>query len=101
MINRTALITGATRGIGKAIAQTFAIEGYDLALTARSQADLEFLKKEIAGCDGQCALYAADLSQPESVTNIVSYFTNTFGNIDILVNNALHLNGSSFMFLCQ
>ena len=82
MINRTALITGATRGIGKAIAQTFAKEGYDLALTARSQADLELLKKEIAGRDGQCALYAADLSQPESVPNIVAYLADSTPNRD-------------------
>ena len=86
--NRTALITGASRGIGRAIALAFAAEGADLAITARSVQDLESLQQLAAEMGVRCVPVVADLSQPESIETISSGVKQAFDQVDILVNNA-------------
>ena len=86
--NRTALITGASRGIGRAIALALAKAGADVAITGRAVALLEELRAEIEPLGGRCTLIAADLAQPEAADQIWTHCQKELGHIDILVNNA-------------
>ena len=86
--NRTALITGASRGIGRAIALAFAAEGVDLAITARSHQDLESLRQLAVGMGVRCVSVVADLSKPDSIEMIFGEVKQACGHVDILVNNA-------------
>jgi NAD(P)-dependent dehydrogenase (short-subunit alcohol dehydrogenase family) len=86
--NRTALITGASRGIGRAIALAFAAEGADLAITARSHQDLESLRQLAVGMGVRCVSVVADLSKPDSIETIFGDVKQAFDHVDILVNNA-------------
>ncbi len=82
---RSALITGASKGIGKAIALELAREGVAVALTARGAADLEAVRQEIAGTTGvTVTTYPLDLSDSKSVDVLAG----ACGGVDILVNNA-------------
>ena len=86
---KTALITGAARGIGKAIALKFASEGADIAFT-----DLvidengEATKKEIEAFGVRCAAYASNAADFAQTEEVVKQVLADFGSIDILVNNA-------------
>src|SRR4030065_1011382 len=86
--DQTALVTGASRGIGEAIARTFAQEGAHVAITGRSKPELKELQKEFIGLGVRCESIAADLTQSGAVEQIWRQATQAFGHIDILVNNA-------------
>ncbi|MFC9778557.1 3-ketoacyl-ACP reductase [Paenibacillus chitinolyticus] len=87
--NKTAIITGAGKGIGKAAAAALAKEGVNLGLLARSTADLEALQKELSGTYGINVFYAsADISKPSEVQQAISSLTGELGHVDILINNA-------------
>jgi NAD(P)-dependent dehydrogenase (short-subunit alcohol dehydrogenase family) len=86
--DQTALITGASRGIGEAIARAFAQEGAHVAITGRSAQELAALQKEFSGLGVQCASIVADLSQRGAVDEVWAQATKAFGHIDILMNNA-------------
>ncbi|MFE6796630.1 3-ketoacyl-ACP reductase [Paenibacillus chitinolyticus] len=87
--NKTAIITGAGKGIGKAAAAALAKEGVNLGLLARSTADLETLQKELSGTYGVNVFYAsADISKPSEVQQAISSLTGELGHVDILINNA-------------
>ncbi|GKS12982.1 3-ketoacyl-ACP reductase [Paenibacillus chitinolyticus] len=87
--NKTAIITGAGKGIGKAAAAALAKEGVNLGLLARSTADLEALQKELSGTYGVIVFYAsADVSKPSEVQQAISSLTGELGHVDILINNA-------------
>ncbi len=82
---KTALITGASMGIGEHLAETFAAEGVHLHLTARSMDRLEALKKRIAkNSDVSVTLHPLDLTADGAVEQLSA----TIKHIDILVNNA-------------
>lgn len=82
---KVAIITGASRGIGRAIAETLAAEGMKLALVARSRALLD----ELAGAlTTDCLAQAVDLREPNAATQLVAAAIERFGQIDLLVNNA-------------
>ncbi|WP_036728421.1 3-oxoacyl-[acyl-carrier-protein] reductase [Peptoniphilus mikwangii] len=87
MKNRTALITGATRGIGKRIAIEFADRGYNLIINYRDKESFELLEKEISD---NCQLLGVrgDVSNFEDVSKIFDEGIKRFGTIDVLVNNA-------------
>lgn len=86
---KVALITGATRGIGRAIALRFAAEGADVAFTYRSQHEAaESLKKEIEAMGVRVRSYTSDAADFEEAHRIVEDIKSAFGRIDILVNNA-------------
>ena len=86
---KTALVTGATRGIGRAIALKFASEGADIAFTYRSQEEAALtLTAEIEAMGVRVKAYRSDASSFEDAHNVVADAKETFGHIDILVNNA-------------
>lgn len=86
---KVALITGATRGIGRQIAITLAKEGYDIALNYRKEnEELESVKKEIEENKVVCLAVKGDVSNFEECEEVVKQTIEKFGKIDVLVNNA-------------
>ena len=89
MENKVALITGATRGIGKQIAITLAKAGYDIAINYRKEnEELEIAKKEIEETGSKCLAVQGDVSIFEDTEKFVNEVIEKFGHIDVLVNNA-------------
>ncbi len=87
--NKVALITGAARGIGKEVAKKFAKNGYDVVINyVSSKTDIEKLKKEFEDLGVKVLLVKADVSNQEEAEDLVNQTINTFGKIDVLVNNA-------------
>ncbi len=87
--NKVALITGATRGIGREIALELAANGFDIAVNYRSEKDIpEDLKKEIESHNVRCEFVQADVSNFEQCESMVKDAIDKFGRIDVLVNNA-------------
>jgi len=84
--DRVALIAGAGRGIGEAIALRFAAEGARLVLAARTAEELQGVAERIRSAGGIAHFATADLTVPEQVTNLVQKTIETFGQIDVLVN---------------
>ncbi|MBI4729494.1 MAG: SDR family oxidoreductase [Acidobacteria bacterium] len=91
---KTALVTGASRGIGAAIALAYAECGADLALAARSTGDLEALAGKIAAAGRNAVPVTCDVTDPASVRACVDSAVAGLGWIDVLVNNA---GGNRFM----
>ena len=90
---KTALITGATRGIGKGIALKFASEGANIAFTGRGAnedmlAALESTRQEVEALGVKCIAYASDAANYAQTEETVKKVKEDFGSIDILVNNA-------------
>lgn len=87
---KVALVTGATRGIGKEISMVLAKEGFDIAINCRSiNEDVENLKSQIESEFGvKCALVKGDVSKFEDAESIVKETVEKLGKIDVLVNNA-------------
>jgi len=87
LANRVALITGGSRGIGKAIALQFAREGADVIVTARTKVDLDRTIEELQGTGSHTLGINIDLGKRESVTSLVEAVQASFPTLDILVNN--------------
>ena len=88
-MEKCALITGATRGIGKQIAITLAKQGYNIALNYRKEnEELENTKKEIEEIGVQVLAVKGDVANFEECENFVKQVIERFGQIDVLVNNA-------------
>lgn len=86
---KTALVTGASRGIGRAIALRLAAEGANIAINyAGNTAKAEETKAAIEAAGGKAALFQADVSDSAQVEQMVASVLETFGSLDILVNNA-------------
>lgn len=86
--NKIALVTGAGKGIGKAIALALAAEGVHVGLLARTQKDLETVADEIKAKGGKAAFATADISKIDEVNKAVAKISEELGPIDILINNA-------------
>lgn len=84
---KVALVTGASRGIGKAIAIGLAAEGCGVALCARGRERLEQAAQEVAAHGGKVLPIVADLRHPADINRFVTASITAFGQIDILVNN--------------
>ncbi len=88
-MNKTALITGATRGIGKQIALTLAQNGYDIAINYRTENEaLIETKKQIEEKGVKCLTVQGDVSNFEDCERFVKEIIEEYGKIDVLVNNA-------------
>jgi NAD(P)-dependent dehydrogenase (short-subunit alcohol dehydrogenase family) len=85
---QVALITGATRGIGLAIARGFAAEGCDLILTGRSESALARAGRELASAKIHILTHACDVRDPHSVDDLFRSARREFKRLDILINNA-------------
>src|SRR5436190_455097 len=88
LANRVALVTGAGRGIGRAIALAFAAEGAKVALTARTVGELDKVVGEIRAAGGTALALPADLSDRSVPSKVVGEVERSLGSIEILVNNA-------------
>lgn len=88
MQNPTAIVTGASKGIGKAIARKLASLGYNLAMVARNEQQLEEFKNELHPFSGEYLALSADLSEEDVFEAIIKKTHAVFGRIDLLVNNA-------------
>ena len=88
-MGKVALITGATRGIGKQIALTLGKEGYDIALNYRTEnEELANTKKELESLNVKVLAVQGDVSKYEDCERFVKEIIDKFGQIDVLVNNA-------------
>ena len=85
---KIALITGGSRGIGRAIALAFAEAGAKIAISARKLPDLEVVAKEISAKGQECLLIVAHVAKTDESRALVDKVKEHFGRIDILVNNA-------------
>jgi NAD(P)-dependent dehydrogenase (short-subunit alcohol dehydrogenase family) len=94
--NKVAIVTGASRGIGKAIAETLSAEGMKVVLAARSTSELELVAKSLS--NGSLA-QAVDLREPDSANQVVSATLERFGKLDLLVNNAGATKRGDFLTL--
>ena len=88
MPNRAAIVTGASRGIGRALAETLAEEGYDLTITARKPETLEAAGEHLRGLGASVELVAGNLADEAVIQEVVSKHGERFGRLDVLINNA-------------
>ena len=85
---KTAIVTGASRGIGKAIALALAAAGAKVACVARSADKLQATADEIAAVGGTAEVHPCDVTNSEAVTKLVEGLAEKWGQLDIVVNNA-------------
>jgi 2-deoxy-D-gluconate 3-dehydrogenase len=94
LTDKVALVTGASRGIGRAIAIGFAEAGANVAVAARSEGDLETLAKEIDSIGRKALVLPTDVRDRAAIQAMFDKTIEEFGRLDVLVNNA---GGSNFM----
>jgi len=94
--NKVAIVTGASRGIGKAIAGTLSAEGMKAVLVARSRVELEALAESLPN---ESLVLAVDLREPESANQVIAETIGKFGKLDLLVNNAGATKRGDFLTL--
>ncbi len=86
---KTCLVTGATKGIGRAVAEALAAAGAAVVISARTSTDVEHVAKELDYAFlGRVVGIAADVSRPEDCSRLVQETVDAFGHLDVLVNNA-------------
>ncbi|MGA2037571.1 MAG: SDR family NAD(P)-dependent oxidoreductase, partial [Acidimicrobiales bacterium] len=85
---KVALVTGASRGIGRAIATRLAEAGADVMISSRKSDALEEAAASMAGLDGSVAWHVANAGEPDAAEACVAATVERFGSVDILVNNA-------------
>lgn len=88
---KNVLVTGGSKGIGKAIAKAFLEEGANVAIVARNEETLEQAKRELSNVTA----FSADLTKEEERKRVFALFIDKFGTIDVLVNNVGKSNGES------
>jgi len=86
MHKKVVIITGASSGIGKALAKQYAVEGWNLVLGARREDRLQLLQKELAGTE--MLVVKTDVTLEADCKNLVEQAVKKFGQIDVLINNA-------------
>lgn len=120
LVGRTAIVTGSTRGIGRAIAAAYARAGMRVVIHSRSPVDCEAVARELREAGGDVQAVASDLSDAAGVRTLARRATDALGRVDVLVNNAgqpmvgpseelaetewrrtLDLNLTGYFLLCQ
>ena len=91
---KTAIVTGASRGIGRAIALGFARAGANVAVAARSEGDLKVLADEIEDAGRRALVVPTDVTERDQIETLIARTVEELGGLDILVNNA---GGTRFM----
>lgn len=86
--DKTAIITGSTRGIGNAVARTMAAYGASVVITGRKQAQCDAVAAEIKADGGRAVGIATDVTSAAARENLIAGTVDAFGHLDILVNNA-------------
>jgi 3-oxoacyl-[acyl-carrier protein] reductase len=85
---RVAIVTGASRGIGKSIATRLAQDGFFVAMIARNEEALSQVQSEIESCGGQSSVHACDLKDCDAFSSTIESIAQEHGRLDVLVNNA-------------
>lgn len=88
LVGKVAIVTGASRGIGRAISVALAGEGAAVVLAARSIEKLEETAEQVSKAGGQAQIVVTELTEEDSIKNLVKATEQKFGRLDILVNNA-------------
>lgn len=86
--DKTAIVTGSGKGIGRAIAERLAADGARVVLSSRTEADLNTVAEAIRAAGGEARSIALDLREPASAQALIDFALAEFGGIDLLVNNA-------------
>src|SRR6266568_3532704 len=95
--SRVVVITGASGGVGRAVARRFAQQGCRIALLARGRDGLEAAKREVESLGGQALVIPTDVSDPSQIENAATAVEERFGPIDMWVNNAMVSMYAPFM----
>ena len=99
---KIAIVTGGSKGIGRATALALAQEGVDVAICARGMGDLEDAAADIRASTGRKVLAVqADMGNPEDIKNLVATTVSELGGVDILINNAVNSIAAPFMELAD
>jgi NAD(P)-dependent dehydrogenase (short-subunit alcohol dehydrogenase family) len=85
---KTAVVTGASRGLGRAIAMALAAAGANVALAARSKPELEETANLVVGAGGRAVVVPTDVASYDAVETLMKTTTSVFGRLDIVVNNS-------------
>ena len=85
---KTAIITGSSSGIGKSIAESYLAEGANVVINSRKQSRADETAAELQGSNGDVLSIEADVSDPESVQELVAEAVDEFGELNVFVNNA-------------
>jgi NAD(P)-dependent dehydrogenase (short-subunit alcohol dehydrogenase family) len=93
-MEKVALVTGSTNNVGKGIAETLSRDGYTVVITSRHENESKELAERLVPAGGYCQV---DFSDPEQIAGLFSYIRNTYGRLDVLVNNVAYTENESIM----
>jgi NAD(P)-dependent dehydrogenase (short-subunit alcohol dehydrogenase family) len=97
LVDKAAIVTGATSGIGRAVAEAFAREGANIVAVGRNEERLSEIKNIIAEIGSHCRTVRADLASLKDIDQAIKAALDSFGRIDILFNGAGIIGGSPFL----
>jgi NAD(P)-dependent dehydrogenase (short-subunit alcohol dehydrogenase family) len=99
LVGTTALVTGASQGLGRAVALAYAREGADLVLVARRAEPLEAVRGEVEAVGVRVLAVPADVGDPDDVERVAATSLAAFGRVDVVVNNASELGPTPMPYL--